>query len=655
MLRARARTEAALSHIVLRQAPGASTLGTGRTSQALSCFLLSCLALFLVLGSLWGCTAREAPSPLVIPNGAEAAQSRGRVSPVYEQWLYRQSLLGQARELLAATPAEKTLWRHTAALQDRELVRKAAPAWVVYTQDFAPQRLFASLQAALPVLASLSLTGVWLDQPNEPDTAWVPEKADHTRRTTSLHLDAALGSAEEWQQLVASLQAHGLQSGMRMTEAATGLGPDFMLQARGSDRHQGLYALWEVPERLWSQLPQAQSDWDVHPLDKTTVEALRREGILPPLLSQERLPLSCGWAATGRVLTMDGQTRRLVYRYLGTPWQPVLCWQDPSGRAKSLLAASVLQVTGLRRQTLCGVDVTGFLGLDVAPAPTDTRLALTPAPQVLADLSQHIRRYGGWSLSLGDGRIDAPARACTHPDGRRLDLALARAETDLELADFVQAPCLETALATAIRLGDASALADLVRRLARLPLKNCVLRAPSLKELKEAGFTGAADAGTRAAKTQGDVRSLAEGRRDLAHLLCALPAGLPGLAFLPADCVLKAPTAPARGKAPDPSDAGLLLADVLKARAALDLSGARLVKVSQPAKAVLVTMAALPGQGSLVTVLNFGAEPVTLSLPVLSGSISLTPHTNTVSGALSLKARQAAHFLVGCAYRPPHG
>lgn len=639
--------EAALSHFVFRHAAGASTARPGRTSQALSC-LLPCLLLFLlfpVLGSLWGCTAREAPSPLIMPGSA--AQHQGRVSPVYEQWLYRQSLLGQARELLAATPAEKTLWRHTAALQDRDLVRRAAPAWVEYTRDFAPQKLFSSLQAALPVLSGLGLTGVWLDQAGEPDTAWVPEEADHARRTVSLQLDPALGSAREWQSLVTSLQAHGLQSGMRMTEAATGLGPDFMLQARGSDRHQGLYALWEVPERLWSLLPPAKSDWDVHPLNGDMVQALRKEGILPGTLSQERLSMTCGWAATGRVLTMDGQTRRLVYRYLATPWQPVLCWQDPSGRAKSLLAASLLQVTGLRRQTLCGVDLAGLTGLDVAPASADMRLALTPAPQALASLSQQIRRYGGWSLSLADTEADKPAPSGT--DAGQLDLALLRAETDLGLADFVQAPCLKGAIASALASGDATALANLLRRLTSLPLQNCVFRVPSLKEVAGPAATAARSAETRT-ETRTETRSVAEVRWDLAHLLCALPAGLPGLAFLPADCLLKA-----RGQQVEPSAAGLMLTDVLKARAALDLSGARRVKISQPAKAVLVTTAALPGQGSLVTVLNFGAEPVTLSLPLLSGSISLTPHASTVSGALSLKARQAAHFLVGCAYRPPHG
>ncbi len=603
---------------------------------------------------------------------------QGRVSPVHEQWLYRQSMLSQARALVQRMPA-RLYWRHPAYTQDAGPVRSNASVWAMASTGAAGAArtaaspsgpvTFAGLQAALPALASLGVQGVWLGDIRETDLAWLadPDAPDAAgQRTASLAPDQRFGSAEAMQALLSAMELQGLQSGMSLVPAATGLGPDFMLQARGSARQEGLYVLFDIPPQHWALLPHSKGPWDVHALSPSALAALRAAGLIPgpllqdvlqaPQLAAAQAAVPCGYAATGSVLGLDGQTRRYVYRYHGSPLQPVLDWQHPAGQARSLLAASAIQTTGVFRQTLAGLAVSALAGLDTAATPkisssasasrtNSSRTAVSrtiaspavyePALTACADLSALVHRCGGWSLALQP-------------------LSPAMAAAAQQSCDFVAAPGFAELVRDALRTEDVTALYTALTALAKEPglsLSSCVFASPVLtaKEWEQAVRQESQDA-----ESAGSA-----GRRELfartAHLLLALPAGLPGLSFLDMGLLVQT-----RGGASEPSfepsQAALLLAPALAARSRLDLGSGRLVKTLLPAKSVLATIVSLPRGGYLVTALNFSSRPVRVE--VTTGSVTGTPacltpqvapaaSSSPTSFALSLKARQAAHFVAG--------
>lgn len=603
----------------LRPARGHARTGLARPASvhAMLC-VLCCLALTL----LAACQGRvPADSPLIEPDSM-TVQQQGRVSPVHEQWLYRQSMLAQTNSLIQSMPA-RLLWRNAAYAQNAGLVRSRASVWAVASRDMT----FTGLGAALSGLASLGVQGVWLGDIREKDLAWVADPDADTgpsQRTASFAPDQRHGSSEELKTLLADMERLGLQSGMSLVPAATGLGPDFMLQARGSARQEGLYILFDVPAQYWQQLPKSSGPWDVHALSAAAVSSLRAQKLLPGPLLQDSFAAPCGYAATGEVLGLDGQTRRYVYRYHGSPLQPVLDWQHPSGQARSLLSASAIQTTGVWRQTLAGLALSPLAGLDPASAAqTDPLMRCEPALMAYADLSGLVHRCGGWSLALQP-------------------LSPAMAAAAQKSCDFVMAPDFARLLEEALRTEDATALHHCLTSLAREPglsLANLVFATPGLTE---ADILKSLPAGTQ------DKRKLAT---RTAHLLLALPAGLPGLCFLDAGLLQQT-----RGRASESAEAALLLTQALEARTRLDLGSGRLVKTLLPAKSVLVTIVSLPGGGYLVTALNFSSRPVRVE--VATGTATGTPACLTpqvqpaapsspTSFALSLKARQAAHMIAG--------
>lgn len=138
--------------------------------------LLQFLALCLALCAC-ACSTNVA-SPLVVPDNEARESGAGRVSPVHEQWLYRQSMLGEGQEILKRVPAT-LLWRNSRGRKDAGLVLRHAPTWAMVPQDVR----FADVELALPVLASLGLGGVWLGDVREGDLAWGTTRKNPGNRT----------------------------------------------------------------------------------------------------------------------------------------------------------------------------------------------------------------------------------------------------------------------------------------------------------------------------------------------------------------------------------------------------------------------------------------------------------------------------------------
>ena len=558
---------------------------------------------------------------LLSPGKGMAEEKGGRVSPVYEQWLYRQSILGSARKAGTDLAGSRLLWRHTGASQDKGLLRHAAPTWLVVNASARSGGL-KQLQKDLPRLAQAGIGGIWLDAVMESDAAWTPEATHQTFRQAGLELAPSAGTEKDLADLMAAMQQHSLQCGMDTVPMATGMGPDFMLQARGSAAHRGMYVMAEAPKSCWNALPKAEGPWDCQKLSADAAAILAKEKILPAHLRQEGLADGATfWAVTGPVLGVDGQTRRLVYRALDSVWQPILCWQDPGNAARQALTGAVIKVTGMRRQTLAGLSAKGLAGLDAAPAeasplPAGPDEARFPAGPALLDLSSQIHRCGGWSL-VKDGHDAALVKA--HPN----------------MGDFYRAADVEKALAAALKSGETAELAGALQQLAGSTSQGASLAASM-------AFFAPCAAASKGAEASASKAAPLNGREAL--LASALPLGLPGLCFLQAD-------------AADPAGGAARLAQILSARARLDAADGTLEKVLTPAPGVLVAQLRLPNGGLLVTALNFSNTQSTCTVPLPSGIgtsslLSLTPEVaakaSTASQlALSLGPRQAAHFLAG--------
>ncbi len=575
---------------------------------------LLALALALSLLQLPGCAVPDTPSLLVspLPAGEEAG---GRVSPVYEQWLYRQSMLAQATEASDAISGSPLVFRHTASRQDCELLLEAAPVWLVV--DVA--RLSGPGLVTLAEADSIPAAGLWLARACEADTVWVPGSQTDVYRQASLRLRPGSGGEEALTELGNSLRKLGVQSGMTAMPTATGLGPDFMLQARGSERQRGMYVMYPVPDNRNALLPEAHSPWDCQPLDAAQTDALRQEGIIPGPLEQERQPADTLWAVTGPVLGVDGQTRRWIYRASGSPWRPVLCWQDPGLAARRALQGAIVLTTGLRRQTLTGLDLTGLAGLD-RDAGDGSAPSGSPAPQALRELGQQVRRLGGWSLVTAGH-----------------DISLMR--TAFEDADFWLLPGLDKALEKALDSGDASELADLMKSLLTWNIP-----------VQRIAFTGALPGSRQTSPLVRDVTddtSRADLEKRFAHLAMALPCALPGLAFLDGGML------PGYGPTARPGHNALarLLEPVLAARRSLHLASGTLAGVLTPSSSSLAIITSAPSGRRVLTLLNFSHRPLSCALAVGTQAQSLTPDVQAPvydGGRLhfTLKACQAAHYLL---------
>ncbi len=589
----------------------------------------------LLLAGLVSCTAKThgpkigtaSPALLLSPDRNMAEQEGGRISPVYEQWLYKQSMLAFAEKSTSELSGSRLLWRHSGTASDTGLVNRAAPTWLVANMA-AGKTSLASLKKNLPALAARGIGGIWLDRVMESDSAWTPENAQSPYRQAGIRLSKSAGSEEDLTGLVKAMQAASVQCGMDTVPMATGFGPDFMLEARRSLAQRGMYVMAEIPSDCWTMLPDAKRPWDCKRIPEDTCQKLAARGVLPGPLRQEAMhDTNTFWAVTGPVLGTDGRTRRLAYRVLDTVWQPILCWQDPGNAARKTLAGAVISVTGMRRQTLAGLSVKGLAGLDVV-APQDQAASAAmqgtaqkakedrfPADSALLDLTQQIHRCGGWSF-VRDGHD----LSCT-----------SQAE-----GDFFFAKDVEKGLAEALETGRtdslAKALSDLLSL--KIPLSHMVFSAPeNLPDNQSAARTALNTAGGSASK--------------ISYLAQALPAGLPGLFFMrsgaPYDDIL--------------NGADDALAPVLKVRQALGVSEGTLNKILTPAPGVLIAVVKLPGNGYLVTALNFSTSKITCHVPLPGGSdsgniveLSRGAEASAQSAsqlALSLSPRQAAHFLAG--------
>ena len=427
----------------------------------LSVFLFCCLACCLA-----ACTSQKhAARPA---SGATAAQAASnglpRADPGYLQWLERQSMLGAAPELTAQVSGTERIWRNSSTARRLPVLLGAAPNWfalnpyAVSTGRPVFRALAGGAGAGFPdALPQAGLNGLFASPTGERGDIWNKhnQPSPGGENVASLRFDPALGSDADFEKLAQRLEPLQIQLGGELPPAATGLGPDFILQARRAARFDGIYAMIAVPRKDWDLLPRLPDEWECLPLRPEAVAQLARRGLLPDALVRDSLPWATpgGWAATGEVRGADGQIRRWVYRYSGDALRPVLLWQDPSGQARRIFSAAIIRHTGLQQQTLTGLRLEALMGLDVpagaaedAAAAQAARFArLTPGLDALDEAAREVHRYGGWAMQ---------------------DDVLPPSLTPVVLAgavDFSRDSITPAAAAYALLSGDAAPLAALLR------------------------------------------------------------------------------------------------------------------------------------------------------------------------------------------------
>lgn len=639
-----------------------------------------------------------------------AGQTLPRVDPGYTQWLERQSLLGGTDALTDEVSGTRRLWRHGAAPLPLSVLLAAAPTWLYVNPHDADTPSLARTLSRSDVTALLrraGFDGLFLAPTGETDAIWRNTNSSDTLlqhdedAVVSLHPTPTLGTEDDMAALLHSLEREGIPVGGDIPPAATGLGPDFMLQARGLKRYHGLYATIALPRSCWRRLPSASGEWDVHPLPDTTLHALQREGLLPQSLERDRMEglRPGGWAVTGEVRGVDGETRRLAYRYSGIPTRPILLWQDPSGRARRVWSAAIIRHTGLQGQTLAGLRLEPLWGLDVRSGASGSA-TLSPGPEALAALAGEIHRYGGWAVQ--DDRLPPPlarrALAANVDFIRDSDTAAAAALALLTGDVTALAGTLQAALAANV---DQQRVARGIRQDASLdfrPLRDLPKVHSLLRPLRDrlgmdATLSLTATTAGLAAQAWGwDVAlACAPAQRKRLEETCLLllswRVGLPGLTFLsPQDLTgLLLPVRPSSAHSPlrlPLADAGFAtggrtrqplafgtlsdqathedsfleqMARLLHARRKAHLAEGRLLRIITGPPGCLAALTALPDGGYWLLAANFSATPQRLNCPLPPNALA---HAHDVTDGrpfpalgrsinVNLSARQARHVRIG--------
>lgn len=668
---------------------------------SLAASLSGCLPIVLLLSLMCcACTAAQRHKPMPVPS-----PNLPRPDPGHIQWLERQSMLGNAQELSQQVSGTDLLWRNSASLRRLPLLQSAAPHWL----DVNPHALTDG-QSVLRTLASpdfltflkeAGYQGIFFAPTGETDAVWSarPVAVDNDvegENVVSLRLAPNLGNDKDFNSLVNALEAAHVQLGGDLPPAATGLGPDFMLQARKASRFDGVYAMLSIPREDWDVLPVTAGEWACLPLGDSAVKTLRQRGVLPERLRRDALywGAPAGWAVTGEVRGVDGQTRRWAYRYVGSSQRPVLLWQDPSAQARRIWSAAIIRHTGLQRQTLAGFRLEGLMGLDTLPADGADKpaaLAAAPLPEALATMSGEVHRYGGWSLQ-----------------DDILPPSLTRTVLDAGV-DFTRDNSTCALAAQALLSGDATPLAAALRasvadnvdhsRLARgvrcgsstvwrpLPGQSAGREQGRFRQ-KTSNFDldrGASVASLAARALGLDSAHVAEHQAAMCStclLLLGWRIGLPGLTFLsPQDLVgaLDSAAAPnvrvplweesplSVGRAASMAFGSLAaqwaqedsfarqIARLLHVRHATGLAQGRLVRIVTGPPGCLAVWSALPQGGYWGLFANFSPKPQRMTCPLPDDA---SPHALAVADGhvfavknhsltLPMGAREAQHVLIG--------
>ena len=385
------------------------------------------LIIFFCL-ALPGCGGAPRPASGV---GGPAAIPIPRANPAYLQYLERQSMLLQSSEMARIVSGSELAWRPPAGAGVPESMLDHADNWLfihpmtVLTSSRVSVFSQLASSSTWPMLRELGVRGIYVAPTQGSGALWARGRSGFDTGDDVVQYDFSrtVGTNDQYRRLMNDLIAQNSLFGSDLIPGATGLGPDFLLAVRNVREYPGIYCMVEVPQALWRHLPDLAEEWAVAALSQAQVDALNREGLLPQAMRDDVSPLGRpgGWAATGGVRGVDGNTYRWVYRFHSTPDFAVLNWEDPSRAAHRILSGSAVRQVGLQGQALLGLRFEALQGLEVVPSDfpegvladinalpalesaVSRSFSVEPARTAAQSMGREVQRYGGWSWARDDG------------------------------------------------------------------------------------------------------------------------------------------------------------------------------------------------------------------------------------------------------------
>jgi trehalose synthase len=374
--------------------------------------------LIVVLLCVLFCTACGKGKSPARPETPPPAQSKEkhmpmpRADPGHLQYLERQSMLFKARDMAKVVSGSELAWRSSVAGGPAGMLGYA-DTWVL----MHPMTLLTSSRSTVfnqladastwAVLREIGAKGIYVAPLQGSGYLWATGRkgTDTGDDVVQYDFSRVAGNEDQYRRMMQGVISNQSLVGSDLVPAATGLGPDFFLAARGVREYPGIYCMVEIPEDSWTLLPEVTAEWNGASLGQEQVESLNKKGLLPKAMRDEvsLLARGGGWAATGVIRGVDGNNHRWVYRYYQSPEYAVLNWEDPSQSAHRILSGSAVQQVGLQGQALIGMRFDAFQGLEPASeGRTAESFSVEPARTAAQSMGREIHRYGGWSWLRDD-------------------------------------------------------------------------------------------------------------------------------------------------------------------------------------------------------------------------------------------------------------
>ncbi len=361
-----------------------------------------------------------------------------RADSRYIGWLEKESIFNASPEKIKIVSGTQFAWNFSSSKHDKHNILAVTPLWLQINpfnlkhKDQTPLKIINNNSA---LLKKAQIFGLYL-YPNKNAGFENLYSIENTNEAEQ-HSPVSLSISND----IGTEKANAIQPAGNILPFSLGVGSDFLLALHNVREYAGLFMMLEIPKELWSVLP-AQTDensFSPSALTKEQFQRLKEIGLIPNHFHRDffdGFPKS-GFAASNEILGYDGVTRRWLYRYVNSPYTPVLNVYDPSFQTQRMLQASIIQEIGILKQGLVSVSVQDIWGQEsiensAARQNSSPLKNHHPALSTLETINRAVHGYGAWTFC----RDNFP------PDHMKL---LQNAQTDF-VADTLLMPALEQAL-----------------------------------------------------------------------------------------------------------------------------------------------------------------------------------------------------------------
>jgi trehalose synthase len=351
---------------------------------------------------------------------AEAAGEASADNTDYVQWLVRESMLWDAKQLAIQLSGQGSMWQNPFASPDPRTAVERASVW------FTAYPLSLITRPGESFLSGLADTTLWnafreigIDALHTGPVklagglnGWrqTPSIDGHFDRM-SMQIDPAFGSEEQFRNLCAIAAEYNGTIIDDIVPGHTGKGADFRLAEMAYADYPGIYHMVAISPEDWHLLPDVPSGHDSVNLDPQAEAELERAGYiigqLQRVIFYEPGVKETNWSATRVVTGVDGVDRRWVYLHYFKAGQPSINWLDPSFAGMRLVIGDALHALADLGSGALRLDANGFLGVEKSaedrPAWSEGHPLSEAANQLIASM---IRKMGGFSFQELNLAID---------------------------------------------------------------------------------------------------------------------------------------------------------------------------------------------------------------------------------------------------------